>query len=501
MSSFSPQLIILVVIGYFVFLSLISWFTSKNANNATFFSANKKSPWLLVAIGMIGASLSGVTFISIPGLVGADGTNQAFSYMQMVFGYLIGYALIAFVLMPIYYRWKVVSIYSYLGNKIGFYSHKTAAFFFLISRIAGASMRLFLVAIVFQKFVMDAYNVPFILTVLITIALIWVYTFRGGIKTIVWTDTIQTITMLCAVALTIGAILHTLDMSFIEMWDLMSSRGLNKIFFFEEGWNDSNNFFKQVIGGAIITLAMTGMDQDMMQKNITCKNLGDAQKNIGVFSIILIFANLLFLTLGAMLYIFAMEKGIEIPAKTDHLYPTIALEHLPSGIGILFVLGLIAAAYSSADSALTSLTTSFCVDFLGFESSSKSENEKKRTRILVHVGFSIILLFVILGVKALPNDAIVNHLFRAAGYTYGPIMGLFLFAITSNRTWNTQENVINRNDFIVPVVALVAISVTVLMDLNSQHWFNGFTFGNVIMLVNASIMYLGLYLFSKKAAQ
>ncbi len=475
--------------------------TSKGANNATFFSANKKSPWILVAIGMIGASLSGVTFISIPGLVGSDGSNQAFSYMQMVFGYLIGYALIAFVLMPIYYRWKVVSIYSYLGDKLGFFSHKTAAFFFLISRIAGASMRLFLVAIVFQKFVMDSFGIPFVVTVGLTIALIWVYTFRGGIKTIVWTDTIQTITMLIAVILTIGAILNSLDMSIAEMWTNLSDRGYNKIFFFEEGWNDSNNFFKQILGGAIITLAMTGMDQDMMQKNLTCKSLGDAQKNIGVFSIILIFANLLFLTLGAMLYVFALEKGIEIPVKSDQLYPTLALQHLPQTIGVLFVVGLIAAAYSSADSALTSLTTSFCVDFLGFESSSKTENQKRNTRIIVHISFSIILLLVILLVKALPSDAIVNHLFRAAGYTYGPIMGLFIFAILTNRTWRLNFSKGYMNDFIVPFVAVVAITITVIIDLNSAKWFSGFTFGNVIMALNAFLMILGLFIFSKKTVE
>jgi len=400
MNSFSPQLIITVVILYFAFLSGVSYLTSRNANNDSFFSANKKSPWLLVAIGMIGASLSGVTFISIPGLVGKTGANQAFSYMQMVFGYLVGYAVIAMVLMPIYYKWKVVSIYSYLGKKLGFFSHKTAAFFFLISRIAGASLRLYLVSIVFQKFVMDSFGIPFAVTVSLTIALVWVYTFRGGIKTIVWTDTIQTITMLLAVVLTIWAILNSLDMNVTEMWATMSDAGYTKTFFFDEGWNDSNNFFKQFFGGALIATAMTGMDQDMMQKNLTCKSLGDAQKNIGVFSVILIFANLLFLALGGMLYIYANAKGIAIPERTDQLYPILALEYLPTGIGVLFVVGLIAAAYSSADSALTSLTTSFCIDFLGFESSSKDEASKKRTRIAVHVMFSVILLIFILVVNS-----------------------------------------------------------------------------------------------------
>ena len=498
MNSFSPILIITVVIIYFIFLSGVSFLTSRNASNETFFNADKKSPWLLVAIGMIGASLSGVTFISIPGVVGQGGTNQAFAYMQMVFGFLAGYAVIAFVLMPIYYKWKVVSIYSYLGQKLGFFSHKTAAFFFLISRVAGASLRLYLVSIVFQKFVMDSFGVPFAVTVSLTILLVWVYTFRGGIKTIVWTDTIQTVTMLLAVILTIGAILKSLNMSFGDMWSAMEGAGYTKLFFFEEGWNDGNNFFKQFFGGVLIATAMTGMDQDMMQKNLTCKSLGAAQKNIGVFSVILIFANLLFLILGGMLYIFAASKGIEIPEAKDQLYPVLALGHLPTAIGVLFVVGLIAAAYSSADSALTSLTTSFCIDFLGFESSSKDEKSKKRVRILVHVMFSVILLIFILVVKALPSDSIVNYLFRAAGYTYGPIMGLFFFAMMRKREWRGNLLEGKMGDLLVPFLAAIAITVTVVLDLNSEALFNGFTFGSVTLGLNALIMILGLFLISKK---
>lgn len=497
----SPGLIITIVCIYFLFLSVISYLTSRKADNASFFSANKKSPWILVAIGMIGASLSGVTFISIPGLVGANQGNQAFSYMQVVLGYLVGYTIIATVLMPLYYKWNLVSIYAYLNKRFGYFSHKTAASFFLLSRMVGASLRLYLVAIVFQRFVMDHFGIPFFATVSLTILLIWVYTYRGGIKTIVWTDTIQTLTMLIAVVLTILAINEAMGLSMMEMWDQIKNAGYSKTFFFEEGWNDANNFFKQFIGGVLIATAMTGLDQDMMQKNLTCNSLQSAQKNIFVFSIILVFANLLFLSLGAMLYIYANSIGLEIPAKTDQLYPILALTELPIYVGVLFVVGLIAAAYSSADSALTSLTTSFCIDFLNFESSNRTEAQKRRTRIIVHIIFSCILLCIILIVHSLPNNAIINYLFKAAGYTYGPIMGLFAFAILTKRKirlFNKTDR--NKSDLLVLPIAAVAIALTVYLDLNSKTLFNGFTFGFTNLALNAAIMFIGLFLISEPKA-
>lgn len=486
----SPSLIILIVALYFSILIGVSYVTGKNAGNQTFFNADKKSPWLLVAIGMIGASLSGVTFISIPGVVGAGKGNMDFSYMQMVFGYLVGYAIIALVLMPIYYKMGLTTIYTYLDDRFGSNSYFIGSIYFLLSRLVGASLRLYLVSIVFQKFVMDALGVPFFVTVLVTILLIWIYTHKGGIKTIVLTDTLQTVTMLLAVFLTIIAIGKTLGAA--GFWDtitLVKESEYSQMFFFENGWNDPNNFWKQFISGALIATAMTGLDQDMMQKNLTCKNLGEAQKNVLTFSIILIFANLLFLTLGALLYLYAANQGMAIPEKTDQLYPTIALTSLAPVIGVLFVLGLIAAAYSSADSALTSLTTSYCIDILKFEKSDKPEESKKRTRMRVHVGFSVLIFIIILGVNALNNDAVINNLFKAAGYTYGPILGLFAFGIL------LKTKV--KDHWVIPICILAPI-ITYILDVNAVKWLNGFQFGYTILGLNALLTILGLYLAKKK---
>lgn len=468
----------------------ISYFTGKGANNQTFFNADKKSPWFLVAFGMIGASLSGVTFISLPGAVGAGGTNMDFSYMQMVLGYLVGYAVIALVLMPIYYRMGLTTIYTYLDDRFGTYSYLIGSLYFLLSRVVGASMRLFLVAIVFQKIVMDSFGVPFFVTVLVAIVLIWVYTFKGGIKTIVITDTLQTLCMLLAVFLTIGAIGKALGSTgIIETFSMVKGGAYRQMFFFENGWNDPNNFFKQFISGALIATAMTGLDQDMMQKNLTCKDLPSAQKNVLSFSIVLIFANLLFLSLGALLYMYSASLGVEIPSRTDELYPLIALNYLNPVIGILFVLGLVAAAYSSADSALTSLTTSFYIDILKYDKREKSESDQKRTRMIVHVGFSVLIFLIILGVNALDDTAIINKLFIAAGYTYGPILGLFVFGIV------TKRRLIDK--WTIPV-CLIAPILTFIIDSNSAGWFNGFKFGSTLLGLNAIITIIGLYLISKK---
>jgi len=498
MNQISPFIILSILLSYFGILILISQITSRNASNNQFFIAGKRSPWILVAIGMIGASLSGVTFISIPGVVGANGVNQSFSYMQMVFGYLLGYMLIAQVLMPVYYRMNLTSIYGYLENRFGTYSYKTGAFYFLLSRVIGASFRLFLVAIVLQIFLMAplgekiGLSISFPFTVAITIALIWVYTFKGGIKTIVWTDTLQTVGMLSAVILSIYYIGKELDSGFIGTFKLVANSDYSQMFFFEGGWKDPNNFFKQFFSGALIAIVMTGLDQDMMQKNLSCRTLGKAQKNIYTFSIILVFANLLFLTLGALLYIFANTKGIPIPNETDQLYPMLAMHHLPMAVGIVFIIGLIAAAYSSADSALTALTTSFCVDFLNFEKSTKTEEEKRKTRIWVHISFSLLLFSVILIFKALNNDAVINGLFKAAGYTYGPILGLFAFGMLSKR---------KIKDKFVLIIALAAPVLSYILDINSAAWFNGFTFGFFILAINGLLTFLGLLLISSKATE
>ena len=486
--SLSPGLIIGVISAYFLFLIVISYITGKGANNETFFLANRKSPWILVAIGMIGASLSGATFISIPGVIGGDGLNMNFSYMQVVLGYLVGYFIIATILLPLYYRMNLTTIYGYLSERFGIVSYKTGAAYFLLSRIIGASFRLFLVAIVLDTFVTRPLGLSFTATVSITIVLIWVYTFKGGIKTIVWTDTIQTICMLTAVTLTIMAISQSLQLDFKGMWSEMSDGGFTKIFYFEGGWGDPNNFFKQFISGALIAVVMTGLDQDMMQKNLTCRSLGDAQKNVFTFSIILVFANLLFLTLGALLYIYAASEGITIPERTDLLYPEIALNHLEPAIGIVFILGLIAAAYSSADSALTSLTTSFCIDFLDFEKKERSEKDKRRIRLITHIGFSLLLLVVIVVFKAMNNDAIINSLLKAAGYTYGPILGLFAFGMLTNRV------IFDRWALVVCISAPV---ISFILDYNSDSLLNGFQFGYMILALNGMLTFLGLLSISR----
>jgi Na+/proline symporter len=481
------MVVFIVLVLYFAVLILVSQLTARRANNDQFFIAGKQSTWLLVAIGMIGASLSGVTFISIPGVVGAGGLNQSFSYMQMVFGYLLGYVVIAQVLMPVYYRMNLTSIYGYLEERFGFFSYKTGAFYFLLSRVIGASFRLFLVAIVLQLFLMEPLHIPFPVTVALTILLIWVYTFRGGIKTIVWTDTLQTISMLLAVILTIAYIGRELDTGFTGAFELVRNSEYSQLFFFKGGWEDPNNFFKQFLSGALIAIVMTGLDQDMMQKNLSCKTLPEAQKNVYTFSAILVFANLLFLSLGALLYLYAAHINLEIPQKTDQLYPLIAMSHLPPVIGIAFIVGLIAAAYSSADSALTALTTSFCIDFLNFEKSKKTEHTKKRQRIFVHIGFSILLLIVILLFNTINDEAVINGLFKAAGYTYGPILGLFAFGLL------TRLRVKDR--WVIPV-AVLAPAFAYLIDSHSEQWLNGFTFGFFILAVNGGLTFLGLLLIS-----
>ncbi len=484
-----PATTLMVIGGYFLFLMFISYFTSRGADNDSFFTGNRRSPWLLVAIGMIGASLSGVTFISIPGVVGGGGYNMNFSYMQVVMGYMLGYFVIATVLMPIYYKLNLTSIYGYLHQRFGVYSYKVGAFYFLLSRVIGSSFRLFLVAIVLHNFVLVHFGISFFWTVALTIILIWVYTYKGGIKTIVYTDTIQTVCMLMAVILTIFAISSAMDMDVSSMIGAIGKSGYFKIFYFEGGWKDPNNFFKQFISGALIAIVMTGLDQDMMQKNLSCKSLKDAQKNMFTFSVVLIFANILFLTLGAMLWFYAGSKGIPIPQKTDLLYPTIALNYLSPAIGILFVLGLIAAAYSSADSALTALTTAFCVDFLNFEREERTEVQKKRTRLIVHIGFSILLFLVILFFKAINNDAIINELFTIAGYTYGPLLGLFSFGVFTNR--------VIRDKWAI-VVCLICPILSYFVNVNSAQWLEGFQFGFLILAFNGLITFLGLWFISAR---
>ena len=494
MNVLNPNLILAIICGYFILLFVISRLTSRNSNNQSFFIANKKSPWYLVAFGMIGATLSGVTFISVPGWVG----SSQFSYMQMVLGYMVGYAVIATVLMPMYYRLNLTSIYSYLEQRFGIVSYKTGAGYFLLSRTIGASFRLYLVAIVLQQFVMNSFGVPFWCTVAITILLVWVYTFKGGLKTIVWTDTLQTLCMLLAVILTVIAIANAMDVTIPDVFGKVRHSDYSKMFFFENGWSDGKNFFKQFLAGASFATVMTGLDQDMMQKNLSCRNIRDAQKNMFWFSVVLVFANLLFLTLGALLFIYTADSGIEIPTRmvggvekeaTDLLYPSIALEHLSPWIGVVFLLGLIAAAYSSADSALTALTTSVCIDFLNFEKRDIQENRKIKIRRLVHILFSVVLFTVIISFWWINDDEVIAALFKVSGYTYGPLLGIYAFGFfRKERIW----------DRYAIVVCLIAPVLTYLVNLYSKELFNGYVFGFELLIMNGLLTYLGLWLIRKK---
>jgi len=486
----SPILLIAIIGCYFAVLIGISYLTGKNIDNKKFFLAGKNSPWWLVAVGMIGSSLSGVTFMSIPGVVGGEGKNMAFSYMQIVFGYLAGYAVIVFVLLPIYYQNQLTSIYGFLGNRLGVESKWTGSGFFILSRLIQSAFRLFLVAIVIQEFITGPWGLPFWLTVVITILLIYIYTFKGGINTIIWTDPLQTIGMIGAVILTVFFLSNSMDISVVGLFGKVWSSDYSKIFFFEGGWQDPNNFYKQFLSGALITIVMTGLDQDMMQKNLSCNKLIDAQKNMITYSLVLVPVNLLFLSMGAMLYMFAANNGLEIPLRTDELYPTVALQHLPAIVGVIFVLGLTAAAYSSADSALTALTTSFCVDFLGF---NLEQEETRRSRIVrrsTHIAFAVLLGIIIILFNELNDDAVITKLFDAAGYTYGPLLGLFLFGILTNRSL--------RGKWVI-LVCVISPVLSYILNTNSVNWMNGFQFGFTIIALNGLITFAGLLLISRKS--
>ncbi len=483
-----PIHILIVVALYFGLLMILSHWTGRSATNADFYIGSRKSPWLLVAIGMIGTTLSGVTFISIPGVVGTEGPNMKFSYMQMVMGYMVGYAVIAFVLMPMYYRRNLTSIYEYLGQRFGNNAYLWGAFYFLLSRTIGAAFRLFLVALVLDRFVTGPMGLEFWHTVAITILLILTYTYRGGIKTIVWTDTLQTVSMLTAVVLTIGAILHTLDAGWLDIPRLLREYDLAQWFFFDNGWSDPNNFYKQFISGALIAIVMTGLDQDMMQKNLSCPNIGDAQKNMTLFAAVLFVVKMVFLSLGGLLYIYAWNNGIEIPNRTDELYPLLALKYLSPAIGLSFIIGLIAAAYSSADSALTALTTSFCIDILRLPSDvTKTEQQKTQIRKRVHAAFASLLFAIILLYYWINDDAVINSLFRVAGYTYGPLLGMFSFGMLMHNP---------VRDRWIPLVVIAAPVLSYLIDSYSETLLGGFRFGFTIIALNGLLTFIGLWLIS-----
>ena len=482
-----PIFILSLIAIYFFVLLLIAYLTGKSDNNETFFKANKKSPWYIVAFGMIGASLSGVTFISVPGWV----QSSQFSYMQIVIGYLFGYFVIAYLLIPIYYKLKITSIYEFLKQRFGTVSHKTGALFFFISRILVASFRLFLVASVLQYFIFDSWNIPFEITVILSVLLILTYTFKGGIKTIVWTDTFQTLFMLFAVFATIYIILTKLNWSIL---DIFASEEFNKYskILFSDDFNDKKYLIKSFLGGMFIAIAMTGLDQDMMQKNLTCKNIKEAQWNVVSLGFVLIFVNFVFLTLGALLFIYAEKFNISIPiindsVKTDLLYPEIALNgNLGITIGIVFILGLIAAAYSSADSALTSLTTSYCIDVLDIENKEKSKQKSIRKK--VHIVISIALILIVILFRYVLEDNIINSLLQIVSYTYGPLLGLFAFGIFTKHTIKDQY---------VWIIALLSVILSYFINSYSVQILNGYIFGYELIIINGLLTFIGMYLIRK----
>ncbi len=496
----NPWVLLIIVVVYFSLLIMIAVITSRGADNATFFIGNRKSPWILVAYGMVGASISGVTFISVPGEVGAS----SFSYLQLVLGFFAGYLVIANVLMPLYYRMNLSSIYVYLNHRLGTNSYKTGAFFFLLSRVIGSSFRLYLVALVIDGFILSKLGVPFWLTVVITIALIYVYSFKGGIRTIVYTDTFQTTFLLLGVILSIVLIGKELNLNLGGLIERIDSSRYSDIFVWD--WKPGNNFFKHFFAGMFICIVMTGLDQDMMQKNLSCRNLREAKKNMYLMSLLMIIVNVLFLSLGALLYIYANSKGIITEnfnnpdfmgscaiglfhpgsaemqcAGTDELFPFLVFNYLPPAVGFVFILGLLAAAYASADSALTALTTSFCIDFLGF----REDNQRMKTRNLVHVGFAVIFVLAILLFKILNDESVINALYKIAGYTYGPLLGMFAFGILTK--YKTADRA-------VPFISVAAPLFCYFLDKYSQQLPGGYKFGFELLIINGLIVFLGLYL-------
>lgn len=484
----SAGLLFSFVIGYFLLLLIVAYFTSRNSNNDSFFIGNRNSNWMLVAFGMIGTSLSGVTFVSVPGAVGKPfaGGFEAFTYFQIVIGYVIGYFVIAYVLLPLYYRLNLTSIYNYLSTRLGFVSYKTGASFFILSRTLGATARLYLVVAILQDAILSSFGMPFWLTTLIILLMILLYTFEGGVKTIVWTDTLQTTCMLLGLVICVIYILKTLNLGFGEGLSSLQQNGFTKLFV----WDPSSRLFflKQVLAGAFITITMTGMDQEMMQKNISVKNLKDSQKNMITFSLIQAAVVLLFLFLGGLLYLYASANGISTPP--DKLFPTIALgQGVPAIISIIFIIALISALFPSADGAITALTSSFCIDILGLKRrEDQSEKEKQRIRKVVHLIFAAIFLLFVMVFKWVNSTSMIGVILKVAGYTYGPLLGLFTFGILTRR---------HVNDKAVPVVAILSPLICFFIDKFQKQLFGNFEIGLELVIINGLLTFIGLFLISK----
>lgn len=466
-------------IAYTILLFFITWLTARKANSQSFFTGNKRSPWPIVAYGMIGASLSGVTFMSVPGWVG----DRSFSYMLMVLGYFLGYLVVAFVLLPLYYRLNLTTIYTYLDQRFGFWSYKTGSFFFLLSRTLGASLRMFLVIMVLQKFVFEGWNFPFELTTALFLLLILIYTFKGGIKTIIWTDTLQTTFMLLSLVVSVILIYRAMDMNFGQLIRKIIDSEYSQVVFTDP--KSKLCWWKQILGGMFITISMTGLDQEMMQKNLSCKSLKDAQKNMFSFSVVLIFVNLLFLILGASLYLYANQMGIT--AKGDALFPFVAINYLGPVAGLIFVIGLISALYPSADGALTSLTTAFSIDFLKLDSRTDySEKKKVNVRHLVHVSFALLFIGIIIFYRYHSNEHLISTLFYIASLTYGPLLGMFAFGLMLKR---------KTVDIAMPFIAVASPLITFFLDKWVADFFD-YKFDFELLVINGIITFALMFIVS-----
>lgn len=474
---------LLIIALYFLTLIVISWFTSRRANNDSFFTGNHSSPWFVVAYGMIGASLSGVTFMSVPGYV----QSSQFTYMGVVLGYLLGYVVIALVLLPLYYKLKLTSIYTFLNQRFGNRSHKTGSFFFIVSRLMGSALRMYLVVYVLYEFFFEPMGIPFELIAVCFIVLILLYTFKGGIKTIIWTDTLQTTYMIVATVACIWYILKDMDISFVELMSNAAKSGYTTMF--DTDWRSRHFFVKQLLSGMFITIAMTGLDQDMMQKSLTCRSLRDAQKNVFSLSISLVVVNFIFLSLGVALLYYTQHTGFAMPAKADGLFPAVAF-YLSGFTAVLFLIGLIAAGYSSADGTLTALTTTFCYDFLRFDTSTKTEVEKVRLRKRTHIAFTVLYLLIIIAFKPFHTDSLIKTLFDIAGYTYGPLLGLFSFGLIMKQY--------QPNDKFIPYIAIASPIICYIINFNSVAWFNGYVFGFEMLILNGLLTFFGVWAISKK---
>jgi Na+/proline symporter len=512
----SASLLFSFVIGYFVLLLVVAWVTSRNSNNDSFFIGNRSSNWMLVAFGMVGTSLSGVTFVSVPGTVGdfagaaADAPHKAFAYFQVVIGYFFGYLIVAFVLLPLYYRMNLTSIYNYLQQRFGKVAYKTGALFFIISRTIGATARLYLVIFVLQEFILKSFGVPFIVTAFVILLMILLYTFEGGVKTIVYTDTLQTTLMLAGLIVSVIYILNNLDLSFGQAMSTLGGKGYTSIF--NTDVNSKGFFLKQIIGGAFITISMFGLDQEMMQKNISVKTLKDSQKNMVTFNLVSAGVNFLFLLLGGLLYLYALNNGAEYTQVTgadgsakwqmvmdnkniigDTLFPTMALHYMPQAISIIFIIALISALFPSADGALTALTSSFCIDILGLKRRDNlTEAQRKKTRLTVHLSFSIIFLICIMVFEYIGSRSIIDKILDLAGYTYGPLLGLFAFGILSKRQLPETGG--------ITVICLTAPVLSYILSMYSAQWFGGYQIGIELLIINGIFTYLGLLSISKKPA-